>query len=312
MAELVKIRGAASGYQEVLETLLTKGRHQQSRNGATIEIEDFVIELADPMQAVLGSARPGYNEAIGAVEGLQLVAGISDSSLTCEIQPNFRAFMDDGKFWGAYGPRTVDQFPIITERLRLDPDTRQAVITLWDPEFDAKGGKQDHPCTTAFNFRIRGGRLSMTTFMRSNDGYWGWPYDVYQFAMVQTTMAHVLGVQLGTYTHHAASFHLYEPHWEIAKAIVDGDPYSDNPKHVLGFRPQPQPWTSPTTGEEHRSTRITWEDARDSARRVWHVVRGVAAADTLVGGAEISYAKMLMDRKLKTATANRAKLDSRR
>jgi hypothetical protein len=294
MAELIRIRGAASGYRTILDTLLTKGRTQKSRNGETLEIEDLVIEVADPKQAIIGTARPGYNEAIGAVEGLQLVAGISDSSLTCEIQPNFRAFMDDGKFWGAYGPRTVDQFPIITERLRADPDTRQAVVTLWDPEYDAKGGKQDHPCTTAFNFRIRDGRLNMTTFMRSNDAYWGWPYDVYQFCLVQNTMANVLGVRLGTYTHHAASFHLYEPHFEVAKSIVDGDEPNDAPRYLLVF-------------VDHNKDK-TWEHPRDSARRVWHVVRGVAAADSLQTNVEYDYARMLLDRKIKVATKNQDKL----
>lgn len=292
MAHIVKIRDAATGYQQVLDDLLTHGRKQESRNGNTIEVEDFVIELEHPDLAIIGGARPGYNEAIGAVEGLQLIAGISDSSLTCEIQPNFRAFMDDGKFWGAYGPRTVDQFPVIAMRLRADPDTRQAIVTLWDPEFDARGGKKDHPCTTAFNFRVRDGELNMTTFMRSNDAYWGWPYDVYQFAMVQTTMAQVLGVGIGTYTHHAASFHLYEPHWDVATQIADGSPYNGPVRSVSGLGRRA----------------ATWEEARDTALRVWHVVRGVSAADTLTSTPERRYAEMLLERKLKVSTNNLSKL----
>lgn len=294
MAELVKINDAATGYKTVLDALLTKGRKQESRNGNTIEVEDFIIELANPELAVIGGARPGYNEAIGAVEGLQLIAGISDSSLTCEIQPNFRNFMDNGEFWGAYGPRTVDQFPIIANRLVADPDTRQAIVTLWDPKHDAAGGKKDHPCTTAFNFRIREGRLNMTTFMRSNDAYWGWPYDVYQFAMVQTTMAHVLGVGLGTYTHHAASFHLYEPHWNVARDIVDGPDYDGGIGQVVSFGHS-------LANKGHIGS---WGGACVSARRTWHVIRGVRGADALSSRAEWHYANMLMERKLKVAKSN--------
>lgn len=294
MAELIKIASAATGYRDVLDLLLTKGKKQESRNGNTVEVEDLVIELAHPALGVLDGSRPGYNETIGMVEGLQLIAGVSDSSLTCEIQPNFRAFMDDGRFWGAYGLRTVDQLPIIVERLKADPDTRQAVVTLWDPKFDAHGGKKDHPCTTAFNFRIRDDKLNMTTFMRSNDAYWGWPYDVYQFTMLQRTIANVLDVREGTYTHHAASFHLYEPHWEIAQQIVDADPYPGTMKRT--------PFFSSWDG--------SWESARDSARDVWHVVRGVKNAKDLESASDRAIATALLRRKVKVSTSNLEKLEN--
>jgi thymidylate synthase len=114
----------------------------------------------------------------------------------------------------------VNQLPIIVERLREDPDTRQAVITLWDPEFDAHGGKKDHPCTSLFNFRIRDGKLNMSTFMRSNDAIHGWTFDLIQFSMLMQSIASSLQVGVGTYSHHVGSFHIYEPHWNIANAII--------------------------------------------------------------------------------------------
>lgn len=293
MAKLVQIDSAAGGYHRVLDTLLREGRTQESRNGKTLEIEDLVIELADPERAIIGKARPQFNEAIGAVEGLQLIAGISDASLTCEIQPNFRAFTDDGELYGAYGPRTVGQFPVITERLRIDPDTRQAIVTIWNPEFDAAGGKKDHPCTTAFNFRIRSGKLNMTTFMRSNDAYWGWVYDVYQFCMVQLTLANVLGVQPGTYTHHAASFHLYEQHWDVAHDIVEQGPYVGEIDNLVGFGGN------------------TWDDAREEARTVWHVVRGVLPVSLLETDEQLRFADTLIRRKWKTVGQTLEKIGTR-
>ena len=296
MAELIKCATAHDGYRPLLDLLLSKGKKQESRNGNTVEIEDLIIEVENGAYAELGGARPGFNSAIGAVEGLQLIAGISDSSLTCEIQPNFRAFMDDGAFWGAYGPRTVDQFPVIVERLRKDHDTRQAVVTLWDPKHDAIGGKRDHPCTTAFNFRIRDERLNMTTFMRSNDAYWGWPYDVYQFSMVQQAVANCLGLETGTYTHHAASFHLYEPHWDVAKQIVDGPERESNLGRVYSFG--------------RREVPTPWESVRDEARDVWHAVRGVASSDVLRTDVQKLYADKLMSRKLVVAQKNYEKVHS--
>lgn len=229
MAHFISIENNYLGYRDIVKDLLKNGVEQNSRNGKTIEIEDMVIEVANPTITALNGVRPYYSPEIGLVEGLQLVAGISDSALTAQIQPNFRNYIEDdtGKFWGAYGPRVIDQLPIIVERLREDPDTRQAVITLWDPEFDAHGGKKDHPCTSMFNFRIRDGKLNMSTYMRSNDLIHGWPFDLIQFSMLMQSIAAALLIDVGTYTHHVGSFHVYEPHWEVAHEIVED-------KHGIG------------------------------------------------------------------------------
>jgi len=229
VAHLIKIEDNHTGYRMILSHLMMKGVKQKSRNGETIELEDVVIEVENPTLTAANGVRPFYSPEIGLVEGLQLVSGVSDSALTAQIQPNFRNYMEDdtGKFWGAYGPRIVNQLPIIVERLRKDPDTRQAVITLWDPEFDAHGGKKDHPCTSLFNFRIRDGKLNMSVFMRSNDAIHGWPFDLIQFSMLMQSMAAELGVEVGTYSHHVGSFHIYEPHWNVANEIIAN-------KHGLG------------------------------------------------------------------------------
>lgn len=223
MAHLIQIHNNLHEYRNILRYLMENGTKQDSRNGKTIELEDIVIEVFDPTITAANGVRPFYSPEIGLVEGLQLISGVSDSALTAQIQPNFRNYMEDdtGKFWGAYGPRIVNQLPIIIERLREDPDTRQAVITLWDPQFDAHGGKKDHPCTSLFNFRIRDGKLNMSTFMRSNDAIYGWPFDLIQFSMLMQSMAAELGVDVGTYSHHVGSFHIYEPHWNVAQEIID-------------------------------------------------------------------------------------------
>jgi thymidylate synthase len=232
LAHLIQIEDNHTGYRDIIKYLMENGEEQDSRNGKTIELEDVVIEVDNPKITAGSGVRKFYSPEIGLVEGLQLISGVSDSALTAQIQPNFRNYMEDdtGKFWGAYGPRIVDQLPIIVERLREDPDTRQAVITLWNPEFDAKGGKKDHPCTSLFNFRIRNGALNMSTFMRSNDAIHGWPFDLVQFSMLQQTIARELGVATGRYSHHVGSFHIYEPHWGVAQEIINevhgiGGPY---------------------------------------------------------------------------------------
>lgn len=212
MAQLLRIENNRGGYHQLVDYVLERGVQQPSRNGSTLEVQDMVIELADPTRAIpCGIGRRGYSSALAALEGLQLVAGTTYDDLMIKIAPNTEQFAEDnGMFHGGYGRRIGHQMAVIVERLKADPDTRQAVVTLWDPKLDTEGGKRDHPCTCLFNWRIRRGELLMSTFMRSQDVHWGWPYDVVMFATLQLTMAHYLGVRPGPYTHHAASFHIYE------------------------------------------------------------------------------------------------------
>ena len=283
MAYLFEIENAREGYLNVLETLLAEGRIQESRNGRTVELEDVAIQIDNPHILMDSSVRAGYNVAIGYVEGIQLLAGISDSAFTAQVQPNFRNYMeeDTGKFWGAYGPRLVDQLPVIAERLRVDPDTRQAVMTLWDPEFDAHGGKRDHPCTNRMSFRVRDGKLNMTVDMRSNDAWWGFPYDIVQFSMLHQSMADVLGWNVGSYVHKADSFHLYESHWDIARQ-----------SHEFNT-PSPVASTSPVVPYLSGNS---WEEIKQRANVVYRV-----ASQTLpVSELETAQEKIIAETLLKT------------
>ena len=46
--------------------------------------------------------------------------------------------------------------------------------------------------------------------MRSNDIWFGLPYDIFQFTSLQILLSMELGVGIGTYTHICGSLHLYE------------------------------------------------------------------------------------------------------
>lgn len=291
MAEVIKVKNNHADFKKVIALLFEKGRLQESRNGRTLEIQDLIIEVENPLEMAPNGVRANYLKEIGWVEGLQLIAGVTDSALTTQIQPNFRAFMEheDAKFWGAYGPRTADQFPIVVERLREDPDTRQAVVTLWDPKYDAAGGKKDHPCTTAFIFQVREGKLDMSVLMRSNDLWWGWPYDSQQFAMVQLSVAGVLGIPVGKYTHHAASAHLYEPHWSDARALATSD--------IIELPLQ----TPMFVGD-------TWDEVRERAFTTYRVVTQTLPVKEIKTDDERRIAHALMSRRANTLFKERERV----
>lgn len=101
----------------------------------------------------------------------------------------------------------VTEFDKTIEILRKDPDSRQAVLQI---PIMINRGKSDTPCTSSIQFILRNNKLNCTVYMRSNDIWLGFPYDVFNFTMWQIEIAKKLGVELGWYRHVVGSLHVYE------------------------------------------------------------------------------------------------------
>ena len=88
------------------------------------------------------------------------------------------------------------------------PDTRQAAISIYDcKEHDTF--TFDTPCTYAIQFTIVHGRLDMCVTMRSNDLWYGFCNDQYQFSKLQEMISNELNIETGVYYHFAHNLHLY-------------------------------------------------------------------------------------------------------
>lgn len=219
MATVLQVTNMRSGYVDVVNHVLEYGTVSAPRGLSTIEITDVTIEVADPTDCLPVGVERKLSTKIAAVEALQLIGGFSDPALVLKASPAFAEFMDGDKFWGSYGDRIGAQAFEVVRKLRHDPDSRQALITLWDPGLDNMLGKHDYPCTTSMHFLIRGGRLHMYVTMRSNDVWRGLAYDAFQFTQLQLTLCNELECMLGTYSHRAISLHLYEEDLEAAQRL---------------------------------------------------------------------------------------------
>tara|TARA_R110002020_G_scaffold155063_3_gene335873 strand:- start:52 stop:723 length:672 start_codon:yes stop_codon:yes gene_type:complete len=101
-----------------------------------------------------------------------------------------------------------NQIDYVIAKLKENPDTRHAAISIYDAkEWDTY--KKDTPCTYAVQFTIIKGKLNMSVYMRSNDIWYGFCNDQYQFSMLQQLVAERLNLQIGWYYHHAHNMHLY-------------------------------------------------------------------------------------------------------
>jgi thymidylate synthase len=217
---IINIQDGINGYVDLVQHVLKHGKEVAPRGQKTREIEDAIIRIEDVTNVLPMNIGRGTVPGIGAVEACQLLSGTSFPDLVIAIGPQFKNYVEDnGIFHGAYGPRTNGQFDVIIDRLRQDPDTRQAVVTIWNPQYDLQAKKRDYPCTILHQFRIRDNKLNMSVYMRSNDVWLGAAYDFFQFTRVQLAIASVLGIEPGTYNHHVGSLHIYEQHYEVAENL---------------------------------------------------------------------------------------------
>ena len=206
-------------------TLAKSGERVRPRGMPTQENHNDHKQHAQPQTHKL-YAPPAriVNPAFAVAETVWHLSG-SDAPWIFDYNDRLWQYADDGVLLGAYGPRMrnwaskVDQLARIVEILEEDPDSRRAVIQLYDPAQDAAGHK-DVPCTLGFRFHLRAGRLHMATLMRGQDVWIGMPYDVFFYTVLHELVAGWLDAELGEFHLHVGSLHIYDEHLERAEQLT--------------------------------------------------------------------------------------------
>lgn len=205
-------------YYTILNQVAGRGLKRTPRGMPTRDLGHTTIVVHDILNPVLPlNTGRRLGKTVAALETLQVIAGLSTPDLLVRAAPRFDDFAEHDPvtgdlthFHGAYGNRIGTQMHAAIDKLRSDPDTRQAVITLWDPVKDNTNFKHDYPCTVALGLSIVDEQLQLQTLMRSNDAWLGLPNDVFVFTQLQWTVAHALDIEPGAYIHTAWSLHLYD------------------------------------------------------------------------------------------------------
>ena len=116
----------------------------------------------------------------------------------------------DGNVNSNYGWQweRTSQLDIVIQMKKDNPETRQAAISIYDGK-EISDYAHDTPCTYAVQFTILDNKLNMSVVMRSNDLWYGFCNDQYQFSNLQMLVAYRTGYDVGTYYHFAHNLHLY-------------------------------------------------------------------------------------------------------
>ncbi|MCP2258153.1 thymidylate synthase [Streptoalloteichus tenebrarius] len=222
--------GFSDAYLHRLRALLDEPRYRNAPRGFPSQEELGVsLRVADPRRRLVTHPARRTNIVFNFAEALWYLAGRDDVEYLAYYAPMVRRFSQDGvRLTGtAYGPRIfrhgptrLDQWAAVRELLRADPDTKRAVIQIFEPEELGVPGNPDVACTLALQFLLRENALHLVGYMRANDVYRGMVSDVFSFTFLQEVMAGQLGVELGSYTHMVGSLHLYESDIPAARRVL--------------------------------------------------------------------------------------------
>lgn len=244
-----------------------------SRVGDVYQItEPVTITYLNPCQRVLFNQARDANPFFHVAEACHFLCGRNTLAELKYYVSTFDQFSDDGKTLnGAYGYRWrngangfcsnplghcegkwVDQLEIIIDHLKRLPDSRRAVLSMWNVEddllkigsdLDFMQGKQskDVCCNLSATFQICNGKLDMTVFNRSNDMIWGsMGANAVHFSVLLEYVAAHIGVPVGVYNQISTNLHVYTSRWEPDKWLADETPdyYASSTPFPLVQNPQ--------------------------------------------------------------------------
>ena len=241
--ECVVAKDIDGAWDKWYNIITTDAGSAESRDGAVVgEVINAITVIEDPTRCILKSPirklpmRYMIGELLWYLSGNNSLDAIrlytsawdrmSDDGST--VNSNYGYRIQNAKC--EYSGQIFDQLEMVYDMLGEHPESRQAVIHIKQARDLVNYPTKDVNCTVCLQFFIRDGKLYMTTYMRSNDLWMGFPNDVFQFTAIQIYLAMRLGVKLGTYTHIAGSLHLYDRDYKVsleniknqADTVIDG------------------------------------------------------------------------------------------
>lgn len=272
------IRGIRSG---VIPTVTSP-----SRNGEVQVVEEpVIVTFQRPLERVLLNEVRDANPFFHLYESLWMLAGRNDVAPLAYYNGKIKDYSDDGAtFNGAYGRRwrgtgrldafgrgSPDQLEILISHLKQKPDSRRAVLSIWNVEDDLHklDTTKDNACNVCAMFSVELGKcslceakphlvgscskcggkphdlpryLNMTVCNRSNDLIWGLlGANVVHFSFLQEYMAAHLGLECGVYNQMTNNCHVYTWNWKPEEWLKWEDNFDrrDDPYEADDFKAFP-------------------------------------------------------------------------
>lgn len=134
----------------VIEEILTHGGRIHPTKGAAIELTGVLLELTDPRARLSRTETRGKPFSFLG-ELCWYLAKTNALAFISYYLPAYEKYADGDVIFGGYGPRLFDrkgqdQLANVISILKKNPDSRKAVVQLFDAE-DIVEEHKDIPCT---------------------------------------------------------------------------------------------------------------------------------------------------------------------
>lgn len=158
-----------------------------------------------------------------------MISGCTDNSVILEDYPQIARFMEKPKsselpenFNTLYGPRILSQLPYVIQELKVNPNSRRAVISILDAGdllLLDKDESIEFPCCDSATIYIRDGKLHIHLHMRSQNMGQVLKLDMYLWGRFACEMAEELQCELGKFTSSVVSAHVFTKDFEYIKSL---------------------------------------------------------------------------------------------
>ena len=216
---MLDYRNAGVAFADISSEAMRFGDDVEVRGQKTKEMIQVGFKIHNPEERFSVIKHRNGNPFALIAETLWVLAGRNDIHWLLRYLPRAGDFSDDGETWRAgYGKRIIDfngvnQLQMVYEELMRDPESRRAVINIWDPSLDFTLSK-DIPCNIALHFLIRNEKLYMSVFQRSQDLIWGYSTNLFEWSVLHEALAVWLGIDVGVLHYSIGSAHIYKRHFK--------------------------------------------------------------------------------------------------
>jgi thymidylate synthase len=217
-------------YLQVLQDHQDYQYHNNPRNAVQYERIMTTFQLSNPVERVIYSKERKTNIIFDNAEFLWYMAGNNSLDFIGYYANRMNDYsMDHSTLTGtAYGTKLFQkmangksQIENVLSLLKESPDTKRAVIQIFNGNELTIPNNPDVSCTMDLQFLLRDNRLSCVAYMRSNDVFIGLTSDVFSFTMIQEYLARLLGVDVGIYYHVVGSSQIFEKDFEKSQRILE-------------------------------------------------------------------------------------------
>lgn len=208
---------STEAWKSALKKIIEEGREVVDREIRTSkELENMMITITDPEKEIMGPIsimKSLHKWVYPEPEELEDVVFQKESSSVYYYTYGARIFR--------YADQKNQLDEYIIPLLKKDPESRRAILVIYNPLSDSKPDIKESPGLISIFFKVVDGKLNVTSLVRSNDMFIGWPANVYQVYCIQKYVAKILGLGLGSLTTISHSAHIFKEYFDDIRSVIE-------------------------------------------------------------------------------------------